>query len=286
MSGLHIFLSYCRENKPEVRELHDVLVRRGFKVWWDEDLLAGQNWKSELRKAIKSSGAVVACFSAEVQKRDATGMFPELRDAIEVYRQMRPESIFLIPIRLSECRIPELPIDATSSLLDLHYVDLFPKKRYTDGVKELVNALSMCPLLKRLPTVDNPGDREEHLIAQQAFRVGQSTDPIDDVTSVIVFKGSSDKMKAAIELLKQSYNDLVSETFDHGKGVHEVIVHSPVGSAQISILAKRCGIKVQSIDHLPEPFYSDFTRQLQRYMKSDRFIDRVIDETTNISKRR
>lgn len=285
MSELHVFLSYCRDNKREVNQLHDDLVRHGFEVWWDDNLLAGQDWKSEIRKAIQSSGAVVACFSAEVQERDASGMFPELRDAIEVYRQMRPGSIFLIPVRLSECRIPELPIDATRFLSDLHYVDLFPAEERADGITNVVNSLSTRPLLKRLATTCDPQDRGEHLIAQQVFRVGQGIDPIDDATTVIVFQGSTDKMEAALALLKQSFNGLVSSPYDHGNDVHEVMIHSPVGSAQVSILAQRCGIEVQSIDHLPEPFRSEFMGQLQRYVRSDAFMRRMIDETANLPKR-
>ena len=284
MSELHVFLSYCRDNKREVNKLHDDLVRQGFEVWWDDDLLAGQNWKCELRKAVQNSGEVVACFSAEVQKRDVSGMFPELRDAIEVYRQMRPESIFLIPIRLSECTIPDLPIDATTSLSHLQYVDLFPAKDRTEGVTKVVNSLSMCPLLKRLATTCDPRDRGEHLIAQQTFRVGQGIDPIDDATTVIVFKGSREKMEAVLALLKQSFNGLVSSPYDHGDDMHEVMIRSPVGSVQVSILAERCGIEVQSIDHLPEPFHSNFMEQLQKYVRSDRFVRRMIDETAHLSK--
>ena len=49
MSKTHVFLSYCRDNKAEVQRLHDELVVAGEPVWWDQDILPGQDWKTEIR---------------------------------------------------------------------------------------------------------------------------------------------------------------------------------------------------------------------------------------------
>ena len=73
----HLFLSYCHDNREEVAKLRTDLIERGETVWWDQDILAGQDWKQEIRRAMRDSYAVVLCLSAETQSRDATGIYPE-----------------------------------------------------------------------------------------------------------------------------------------------------------------------------------------------------------------
>ena len=93
----HVFLSYCHDNKEEVTQLREQLAAMGEEVWWDEDILPGQNWKMAIREAMHDAYAVIAVFSKETDERKQSGMFPELRDAIDAYRVYPPGSIFLIP---------------------------------------------------------------------------------------------------------------------------------------------------------------------------------------------
>ena len=72
-------------------------------------------------------------------------MFPELRDAIDAYRNYAPGSIFLIPVRLSTSQLPEIKIDAVTTLSSLQYVDLFPEAQRDQGLKKLVAALQEAP---------------------------------------------------------------------------------------------------------------------------------------------
>ncbi|TWU00494.1 putative nucleotide-binding protein containing TIR-like domain protein [Botrimarina colliarenosi] len=113
-------------------------------------------------------------------------------------------------------------------------------------------------------------DRIAHakVIAQQSFRVGQGIDPIDDATTVVVLKASVRDMEMALTELQRSFGSLITPPFDHGDGVYEVMIKAPVSSAQLSILARRCNIVIQSIDHMPEPYLSDVMKQLKRYMAS------------------
>lgn len=142
MSKKHVFLSYCHDDSDTVRKLRDDLVRQGEPVWWDEDILPGQNWKQAIRRAMKDAYAVVVCLSRSIANREKSGVFPELRDAIGEYRLYPPGSIFLIPVRLDDCDVPDLEIDATTTLDGLQYVDLFPPSRRADGLKRLVRALA------------------------------------------------------------------------------------------------------------------------------------------------
>jgi hypothetical protein len=142
MTGRHVFLSYCRDNKDEVAKLRDDLIAADEAIWWDQDILGGQDWKLEIRKAMRDAYAVVVCLSKETADRITTGVYPEVLDAIATYREHAPANIFLIPLRLSECEIPLIDIDATRTLDRLQCVDLFAP----DGLQKLVRSLQACPL--------------------------------------------------------------------------------------------------------------------------------------------
>ena len=143
--GKHIFISYCRENEADVGTLRDELINGGEKVWWDDDILPGQDWKLEIQKAIEAAYAVLVCFSREVEARYRSGIYPELRDAIEQYRRLAPGSSYLFPIRLSDCTIPRFTIDATHDLRDLQCIDLFPTARRAAAVQKLIKAVRGAP---------------------------------------------------------------------------------------------------------------------------------------------
>jgi tetratricopeptide (TPR) repeat protein len=136
-----VFISYCREDFAEVARLRDALVAEGFEVWWDNDLLPGQDWKYEIREAIKRSSAVILCLSARALERTRTYIYPEALDAIAAYRQCRPGEIFLIPVRLSQCEIPSIEIDHTRNLDRLHCVDLFPTNRWEAGIRKIAESI-------------------------------------------------------------------------------------------------------------------------------------------------
>lgn len=145
MAKKHVFLLYCHGNRADVASLRDDLERAGETVWWDQDILPGQDWKQELRRAMKDSYAVVMCLSREAQARTTLGIYPEALDAISVFREYAPGSIFLIPVRLSECEIPFIEIDATRSLDRLHYVDLFPVANRPAAMQKLLQAIRASP---------------------------------------------------------------------------------------------------------------------------------------------
>jgi len=141
----HVFLSYCRDNLEEVRRLREELVAAGETVWWDQEIVGGQDWKFEIRKAMKSAYAVLLCLSRESAARTTSGIYPEALDAINFYREYAPGGVFLIPVRLSECDIPPLELDGTRTLDRLQYVDLFPAGKYAAGVKNLLAAIRKTP---------------------------------------------------------------------------------------------------------------------------------------------
>jgi internalin A len=141
MSRSSIFLSYCHDNVDTVRALRQDLLEGGESVWWDEDILGGQDWKLEIRKAMQNAYAVVLCLSRELESRFASGVYPEIRDAIGAYRELAPGNVFLIPVRLSQCEPPPIEIDATRTLASLQTIDLFPASKRAEGLAKLVASL-------------------------------------------------------------------------------------------------------------------------------------------------
>jgi TIR domain-containing protein len=141
----HVFISYCHDNASEVARLREDLMKAGETIWWDRDIKPGQDWKFAIRQAIKQSYAILLCLSEESQRRTVSGIYPEALDAIAAYREYSPGSIFLIPVRLSDCEIPPVEIDATRTLERLQYVDLFPASSWTDGISLLVEAIKLSP---------------------------------------------------------------------------------------------------------------------------------------------
>jgi hypothetical protein len=145
MAKKHVFISYCHENRTEVSQLVADLEGAGEAVWWDQKLLPGQNLKREVRKAIEDAYAVVVCLSAELAARNRTGVYPEIRDAIEILRQYAPGSIYLVPVRLSDCEVPDLEISGTETLKSLLYIDLFPAQNRQTGLDRIVQSLRNAP---------------------------------------------------------------------------------------------------------------------------------------------
>lgn len=145
MAKKHAFISYCRDNKADIARLHDELIAAGEPVWWDGEILGGQDWKQQIRRAMKDSYAVVLCLSTELSDRLQSGVYPEVADAITFYRQQAPGNTFLVPVRLSDCAIPDIEIDDTRTLDRLQCIDLFPAANRAAGVEALLKALRASP---------------------------------------------------------------------------------------------------------------------------------------------
>lgn len=120
---LRVFIAYATEDRPAAERLFKQLTARGFAAWLDRrKLLPGQDWPQRIEDAIESSDFFIACFSAaSIRKRG--GFQTEIRLALECANRMPLDDVFLIPVRLDECRVP------TRIQRETQYVDLFPDWR-------------------------------------------------------------------------------------------------------------------------------------------------------------
>ena len=145
MAKKHVFLSYCHDDAAEASDLRNDLIAAGENVWWDQDILPGQDWKLEIYRAMNQAYATVLCLSAQSAIRATSGIYPEALKAIELLREYSPGSVFLIPVRFSDCLIPPIEIDSTRRLNGIQYVDLFIPGKRVDQLKKLTKSLKLAP---------------------------------------------------------------------------------------------------------------------------------------------
>lgn len=132
------FISYAREDQRVAVRLYGDLRAAGLRPWLDlVDLLPGQEWALEIRRAMKESSHVILLLSQYAV--DKTGFVQaETRDALELAASYPPGKIFIVPARL-DATVPK-----HEKLQQLHWVDLFPE--YAVGVAKIIAALGVQPL--------------------------------------------------------------------------------------------------------------------------------------------
>lgn len=127
---VQVFLSYSRQDEDSVKNLYRKLQNAGLKPWMDqEDILPGENWELSTYNAIRNSDFFLVCLSKNsVNKRGYIQR--EIKYALNRWQEKLDDDIYLIPVRLEDCEIPE-------GLKKFHWVNLFEK----DGWSRLLRAL-------------------------------------------------------------------------------------------------------------------------------------------------
>jgi len=129
---LIVFFCYAHSDKETVHKLYTRISKKdGIKAWLDtENLLPGQDWEYEIRKAILRSDVVLVCLSRQFNRQGGY-RYKELEMALEKASVLPThDEIFMIPIRLEKCAMPK-------PLRRWQRVDLFE----ADGYKKLLSAL-------------------------------------------------------------------------------------------------------------------------------------------------
>ncbi len=132
-----VSVCYVREDLQQVARLVDDLQKAGVDVWWDKRIPGGVRWKDKIRQHIRDGNFFVACFSDEYWARSATYMNEELIVACEELRLRRRDTAWFIPVRLSDCQIPENVIGAGETLRDLQRVDLW--QDWDEGIRRILD---------------------------------------------------------------------------------------------------------------------------------------------------
>jgi hypothetical protein len=104
-----IFISYAREDRECARVLAETLEHRGWSVWWDHELYAGQNFDLVIEQEIAGARAAIVMWSAS--SVDSEYVRAEATRARELNK--------LLPIRIDSALVP-------LRFANIHTIDLSP----------------------------------------------------------------------------------------------------------------------------------------------------------------
>lgn len=128
--SLHIFLCHASDDKERVRLISRELNIHGVDVWFDEEkLLPGEDWRHEIRLALREVDAVIVCLSATAVTKKGY-VQKEIKQVLDIADEQPEGAIFVIPVKLEPCEVPQ-------SLRRWQWVDSDP-----NGIDRLVKALA------------------------------------------------------------------------------------------------------------------------------------------------
>ncbi len=100
-----VFISYAREDTEAANRLYNDLKMAGLEPWLDtQSLLAGQDWKISIKEAIRNSRYFIPLLSTNSVEKIGY-VQKELKEALEVADEFPPSKIFVIPVRINDCKV-------------------------------------------------------------------------------------------------------------------------------------------------------------------------------------
>ena len=195
---IQIFLCYAKPDEDKVEELYKKLSDVGFKPWMAKrDILPGQQWKNQIKKAIKDSDFFLVCMTGNSVNRRGY-LQKEIRDALEIWQEKLEEDIYLIPCRLQDCDVPE-------RLLDFQWVNLYEANGWNllteslrAGIKYMISDIVDISKLKKFEV----GERKDGGQKEQTKR--RSLSPLREVLSKSRY--CKERVKEAENLAKSIYS--------------------------------------------------------------------------------
>jgi hypothetical protein len=120
---LRAFICYSSDDREAVRNLYHRLLKLRVSPWLDvEDLLPGQDWEAEIKRAIGRCDVIIVCVSATSVTK-AGYVQREIEFALDIADAQPAGQIYLIPAKLEPCAVPE-------RIARWHWVDLFDERGY------------------------------------------------------------------------------------------------------------------------------------------------------------
>jgi len=105
---LSVFLCYASQDKTKVHDLYTRLHSEGWvDLWLDEEKLEpGQDWRLEIDKAIDQADVVLVCLSDNSITKEGY-VQKEIRKALDKAGEKPDRAIFIIPVKVEECSVPD-----------------------------------------------------------------------------------------------------------------------------------------------------------------------------------
>ena len=132
MSDQTVFVSYVADDAADARSLMNELMRAGVAIADRNSLVKpGFRAKAAVRDAINKTSRFLLCLSSR-NGLPAAYADDELQTAIAAKRA-------IIPVRLTRCDIPKVPVDDESTIADLEPLDFYADREA--GVERLLTVL-------------------------------------------------------------------------------------------------------------------------------------------------
>lgn len=139
-----VFISYAKEDRDEALLLFKALQDEGASPWIDiRCLLPGERWEEAILREIRQADVVVVLLSDQSVKKRGF-IQKEIRTALRLWEEKLEDDIYLIPVRLDDCKPPE-------ALAGFQWVDLWS----SDGLGRLVLAIENAKARKNVDRSDS-----------------------------------------------------------------------------------------------------------------------------------
>lgn len=134
---LRVFLCHASQDKPIVHELCGKLKAEGWiDPWLDEEkLLPGQKWQIEIPKAVENAHTIIVCLSSVSINKEGY-IQKELKFALDLALEKPEETIYIIPLRLDDCKVPE-------AFSEWQWADYFPEDKKASTYQRLLTSLKL-----------------------------------------------------------------------------------------------------------------------------------------------
>ena len=134
-----VFVSYSRKDQEKIDDLLRKLKSKGIRTWLDrQDIVAGE-WRQSIKRGLRQSNFFLACLSQNTTQRGEVLQY-EYDSALEIQRDRLEGDIYLIPVRLEECEVPE-------SLRHLEYRDVYKPSEFDALIRALRSKSKGSPLM-------------------------------------------------------------------------------------------------------------------------------------------
>ena len=172
---LNVFLCHSSSDKAVVRNLYRKLKQDAIDPWLDEEKIPpGQNWESEINSAVRNCDAVIVCLSRSSITKEGY-VQKEIRIVLNLAGEKPEGVIFLIPLKLEECEVPD-------KLRPYHWATLFGE----GGYEKLLQALRVRASQLEAKAAQEVGPASETQETAPIADLPQRPDDLDRVLTLLV----------------------------------------------------------------------------------------------------
>lgn len=146
--SLKVFISYAKEDQKIAIQYYEWLETEGFMPWLDiKKLKGGQNWELEITRAFKSAHVIILLMSSKsVNKRGFVQR--EVKDALDNLRYKNPDDIYIIPVIVEECEVPDYISEKIQFINNIYgnAFDSLKSSLLTAAEQQLISVTSGTPI--------------------------------------------------------------------------------------------------------------------------------------------